>query len=98
MDLAHKSLGRVGMTSTEKMVVFASSLGTVFEWYDFFLVGALASEISRHFFPASIQQRHSSSRCSALRRALPYALSARSYSAGSVIWWDANIRSWLPSH
>jgi len=50
MDLAHKSLGRVGMTSTEKMVVFASSLGTVFEWYDFFLVGALASEISRHFF------------------------------------------------
>src|SRR4029078_10919455 len=50
MDLAHKSVGRGGMRSTEKMVVFASSLGTVFEWYDFFLVGALASEISRHFF------------------------------------------------
>jgi MFS family permease len=38
------------MTSSEKLVVFASSLGTVFEWYDFLLVGALAAEISKHFF------------------------------------------------
>lgn len=33
-----------------KKVVFASSLGTVFEWYDFFLVGALATNISQHMF------------------------------------------------
>lgn len=39
-----------GMTSGEKRVIVASSLGTVFEWYDFFLVGALAAEISRNFF------------------------------------------------
>jgi len=38
------------MTKSDKLLVFASSLGTVFEWYDFFLVGALAAEISRHFF------------------------------------------------
>jgi MFS family permease len=40
----------VAMTSSEKLVVFASSLGTVFEWYDFLVVGALAAEISKHFF------------------------------------------------
>jgi MFS-type transporter involved in bile tolerance (Atg22 family) len=38
------------MTATEKRVIVASSLGTVFEWYDFYLVGALAAEISRHIF------------------------------------------------
>ena len=37
--------GRVShapMTSEEKKVIFASSLGTVFEWYDFYLAGSLA--------------------------------------------------------
>lgn len=29
---------------------FASSLGTVFEWYDFYLYGSLAAIISKHFF------------------------------------------------
>src|SRR4249920_2208027 len=45
-----QKMPRVAMTSSEKLVVFASSLGTVFEWYDFLLVGALAAEISKHFF------------------------------------------------
>jgi MFS family permease len=36
--------------SNETMVIGASSLGTMFEWYDFFLYGALASYIARHFF------------------------------------------------
>src|SRR5687768_15671853 len=31
-------------------VVWASSLGTVFEWYDFYLYGSLAAVISRQFF------------------------------------------------
>ncbi|WP_339450147.1 MFS transporter [Pseudomonas sp. EA_5y_Pfl2_R50] len=35
--------------ATQK-VIFASSLGTVFEWYDFFLYGALAAVISKQFF------------------------------------------------
>lgn len=36
--------------SRERLVIGASSLGTMFEWYDFFLYGALAGEIARHFF------------------------------------------------
>src|SRR5512139_1657036 len=31
-------------------VVFASSLGTVFEWYDFYLYGSLSAIISKQFF------------------------------------------------
>ena len=38
------------MTPEEKKVVFASSLGTVFEWYDFYLFGAMAAIIARNFF------------------------------------------------
>ncbi len=45
-----QKMSKVAMTKSDKLVVFASSLGTVFEWYDFLLVGALAAEISKHFF------------------------------------------------
>ncbi len=38
------------MTREERKVVFASTLGTVFEWYDFYLYGALAAIIAREFF------------------------------------------------
>ena len=38
------------MTREEKKVIFASSLGTVFEWYDFYLYGSLAGIIARQFF------------------------------------------------
>ena len=43
---------RVGqpMTAAEKKVIFASSLGTVFEWYDFYLYGTLAVIIGKQFF------------------------------------------------
>ena len=39
-----------GMSKDERRVVFASSLGTMFEWYDFFVYGALATIFSRQFF------------------------------------------------
>jgi MFS family permease len=39
-----------GMTREQRTVIFASSLGTVFEWYDFYLYGSLAAIISREFF------------------------------------------------
>ncbi|MGH6952050.1 MAG: MFS transporter, partial [Vitreimonas sp.] len=39
-------------TANEKLVIGASSLGTVFEWYDFYLYGSLATYISAHFFSA----------------------------------------------
>ncbi len=38
------------MSREERTVIFASSLGTVFEWYDFYLYGALAAIISKQFF------------------------------------------------
>src|SRR5687767_7835981 len=38
------------MTRGERQVIFASSLGTVFEWYDFYLYGSLAAVISKQFF------------------------------------------------
>jgi MFS family permease len=39
-------------TSNASLVIAASALGTMFEWYDFFLYGALASVIAAHFFSA----------------------------------------------
>ena len=38
------------MTAAERKVVLASSLGTVFEWYDFYLYGSLAPIIAKQFF------------------------------------------------
>jgi MFS family permease len=40
------------MTAEEKKVILASSLGTIFEWYDFYLYGALAVIIGAQFFSA----------------------------------------------
>src|SRR3712207_4104614 len=37
----------------DRLVIFASTLGTVFEWYDFFIYGTLAAVIGKQFFPAS---------------------------------------------
>ena len=39
-----------GMTGEEVKVIIASSLGTIFEWYDFYLYGALAAMIGANFF------------------------------------------------
>src|SRR5215471_5106628 len=38
------------MTCEERKVIIASSVGTVFEWYDFYLAGSLAANISANFF------------------------------------------------
>jgi nitrate/nitrite transporter NarK len=43
---------RAGITKEERLVIFASSLGTVFEWYDFYLYGSLAAIIAKQFFSA----------------------------------------------
>ena len=42
--------GKAVHESDSKTVVFASSLGTVFEWYDFYLYGSLAAIIAKQFF------------------------------------------------
>jgi MFS family permease len=45
------------MTSEQRMVIFASSLGTVFEWYDFYIYGTLGAFLAKYFFsnvPANV--------------------------------------------
>src|ERR1700733_3511558 len=50
--IAHPSVQTGGMTSEEKFVIFASSLGTIFEWYDFFLYAVLGPFFAALFFPS----------------------------------------------
>src|SRR6202171_4957816 len=38
------------MTGYQRLVIFASSLGTVFEWYDFYIYGTLAAVLAGKFF------------------------------------------------
>jgi Sugar (and other) transporter len=45
-----ESTGGLISTSEGRLVIFASSLGTVFEWYDFYLYGSLAAIIAKQFF------------------------------------------------
>jgi MFS family permease len=50
MAQASSAVVAAPMTAEEKKVIFASSLGTVFEWYDFYLYGSLAAIIGKQFF------------------------------------------------
>src|SRR5215831_13788404 len=50
--LADTSRRGAGMTKDEKFVVFASSTGTIFEWYDFYLYAVLAPFFAVLFFPS----------------------------------------------
>jgi MFS family permease len=43
--------GEIVSKAEERRVIFASSLGTVFEWYDFYLYAVLAPFFSTLFFP-----------------------------------------------
>jgi MFS family permease len=48
---------RAAMTKEQRMVIFASSLGTVFEWYDFYIYGTLGVFLAKYFFsnvPANV--------------------------------------------
>ena len=42
--------GNAGLTTGHRRVIIASSVGTVFEWYDFYLYGSLAAVIAKQFF------------------------------------------------
>src|SRR3954447_6728099 len=44
------SVGAEGIDTSHRRVIFASSLGTVFEWYDFYLYGSLSTIITKQFF------------------------------------------------
>ncbi len=51
-NLADVSVRSRPMTAEEKKVILASSAGTIFEWYDFYLYGSLAAIIGAQFFTA----------------------------------------------
>ncbi|HVT56262.1 MAG TPA: MFS transporter [Xanthobacteraceae bacterium] len=44
------------MSGEQKMVIFASSLGTVFEWYDFYIYGTLAVFLAKYFFTPEVPE------------------------------------------
>jgi len=69
------------MSSEEKKVIFASSLGTVFEWYDFYLYGSLAAIIAKQFFSGLDANWRSFLRCWPLRQALSCVLLVPSFLA-----------------
>jgi len=55
MSAQEGTAGKLGAQrgiTDKRLVVFASSLGTVFEWYDFYLYGSLAAIIAKQFFSA----------------------------------------------
>ncbi len=51
-NAANRSKVREPSPKEMRTVIFASSLGTVFEWYDFYLYGSLAAIIAKQFFSA----------------------------------------------
>jgi MFS family permease len=50
IDTTRAARPREGISAEDRKVILASSLGTIFEWYDFYLYGSLAVTISRQFF------------------------------------------------
>jgi MFS family permease len=52
MAMAGTAAHSGSMSKDEKFVIFASSLGTIFEWYDFYLYAVLAPFFAALFFPA----------------------------------------------
>src|SRR3954467_5307993 len=53
--MANATAAPAGLETEEKKVIFASSLGTVFEWYDFYLYAILAPFFASLFFPPGNQ-------------------------------------------
>jgi hypothetical protein len=85
------------MTREEKKVILASSAGTVFEWYDFYLYGSLAATIGAQFFAPFPERPATSSLCSP-SRGLPGApVRARWCSAASATSSGASTPSSSPS-
>ena len=90
--------GSEGFGVEEKRVIFASSLGTVFEWYDFYLYATLAPFFAALFFPPG---NDTAALLVGLRRPTPPASwcgrSARWCSAASATWSAASTPSSSPS-
>src|ERR1700690_3409616 len=86
-----------GMTSEERFVILASSLGTVFEWYDFYLYGSLAAIIGAQFFSAYPPGTRDIFALLAFAAGFLVLPLGASYLAASATLSDANIRFSSPS-
>ena len=82
-NIAAHPVSSEAMTGEERKVIFASSLGTVFEWYDFYLYGSLAPIIGKQFFTGA--QRDVPASCSRCSRSPPASQSVRSAPLSSVV-------------
>ena len=91
--LTHASARGAGMTGEEKFVIFASSLGTVFEWYDFYLYAILAPFFASVFFPTGNNTAALCPRSPPMQWDLWCARSALWCSAASATSSDANTPS-----
>ena len=80
-------------TQSEKLVITASSLGTVFEWYDFYLYGLLAVIITAQFFSGVNETTGFILALGAFAAGLPCGPLARWCSGASAILSDARIPS-----
>ena len=72
------------MTAEERKVIIASSAGTIFEWYDFYLYGSLAAIIGAQFFTAFPESTRNVFALLAFAAASSCARSARWCSARSA--------------
>ena len=76
------------------LVIGASSLGTIFEWYDFYLYGLLATIISAQFFSGVDETTGFIFALAAFAAGSRCGRSGRSCSGGSATLSGANIPSW----
>ena len=95
--LTHTSARGAGMTGEEKFVIFASSLGTIFEWYDFYLYAVLAPFFAALFFPAGNDTAALLSAFATYAAGFLIVRSARWCSVASAISSGANTPSWSRS-
>ncbi len=81
----------------EKRVIFASSLGTVFEWYDFYLYATLAPFFAALFFPKGNETAALLSAFATYAAGFLVRPSAPWSSGASAISSAASTPSWSPS-
>ena len=80
-----------------RMVIAASSAGTIFEWYDFFIYGTLAAIIGKAFFPSDNATLEILLVWAGFAVGFGSGPSGRCCSAFSATGWGANIPSSSPS-
>ena len=87
MSVSSVAMGGRSGTQSLRFIIGASSVGTLIEWYDFYLYGVLAVFFGTHFFSPSISPtvraltKISVDLCSSMRLSILLSLAARSGAA-----------------